>query len=101
MKKHGIQNDHLLAGKSADVKEWAKKAHAALPEPLCLVIVPMADEPANSVTVRLYRAYTMQEVVGQHLGAISQGLESVACQDGTGIEARTFVFEKATAKAAK
>lgn len=101
MKKHGIQNAELLTGKSPEVKEWAKKAHAALPEPLCLVIVPMADEPTICVTVRLYRAYTMQEVVGQHLGAISQGLESVACQDGTGIEARTFVFEKATAKAAK
>lgn len=83
------------------MKEWAQKAHAALPEPLCLVIVPMDAQPANAVTVRLYRAYTMQESVGQHLAAISQGLESVPTQDGSGIESRTFVFEKPTAKGGK
>ena len=101
MKKHGIQNAHLLAGKSPEVKEWATKAHAALADPYNLVIVPMQDEPTICVTVRIYKAGAMQEVCGQHLGAISQGLESVAAQDSTGIEARTFVFEKPAAKGSK
>lgn len=100
MKKPGIQNSQFLAGKTPEVVEFCNKAHAALPEPFCLVIVPVKDEPTIAVTVRLYKAHAMQQEVGEHLGAISQGLESVAYQDSTGIEARTFIIEsKATAKA--
>ena len=101
MKKHGIQNPELLAGKSPEVTEWVTKAHSALPEPYCLVIVPVLDQATNTLTVRTYKAHTMQHPCGQFLGLISQGLESTAYMDGTGIEARTFVIEKPTAKGGK